>query len=279
MSTDRVAGERISRAIVHLRTPYCESADQRVKLLDSVVLVTGASGGVGAACATALAARGARVVVHGQDDDKLNAIAADVGGKAIRADLSTEEDVAELVRAAHEVYGRVDVVVHAAGVGWYGDSADMAREDLDEVLDVNLRAPLRITQALLGEMIARGSGHVSFVASIAGWTGVANEAVYAAAKSALLTYAESLRLEIGSSGVGVSVVSPAVVRTDFFARRGESYGRRFPRPVAPQRVAAAVVHGIETGRAHQMIPRWVGLAPAVRVLFPAAYRRLAARFG
>jgi short-subunit dehydrogenase len=250
-----------------------------VRLVDSVVLLTGSSSGIGAACAAALADRGARVIIHGRDADRLDVVAAGVGAKAIRADLAAAGAAEQLADAAVDVFGHVDAVVHCAGVGWYGRAAEMPGTTIDELLDVNVRTPLRLTRALLPAMVERRSGHVGFLASIAGWTGVADEAVYAATKAAVITYAESLRTELAGSGVGVSVVSPAVVRTDFFERRGAPYARRFPRPVRPERIATAVVRGIEHERAHQMIPRWLVLAPAARAVAPGAFRTLSRRFG
>lgn len=250
-----------------------------MRFTDAVVLITGSSGGIGAACAAVLNDRGARVIVHGRDSDRLDAVAAGLGAKAIRADLTRPGAAEALAEAATEIYGRVDAVLHCAGVGWFGDAATMPTPAVEELLEVNVGAPTRITQALLPGMIARGQGQVGFLASIAGWTGVSHEALYAATKSAIITYAESLRLELAGSGVGVTVVSPAAVRTEFFTRRGEPYERHIPRPVRPERVAAAVVRAMEQDRAHQMIPRWLALAPAVRATLPGAFRRLNRRFG
>jgi short-subunit dehydrogenase len=250
-----------------------------VRLADAVVLVTGASGAIGAACARALSEREAKVIVHGRDTERLEAVAADVGAKALQVELNAPDAAEELAQAAREVFGRVDAIVHSAGVGWYGPTAAMPGQTMDELIEVNLAAPARMTRILLPEMLARGGGHVSFIASIAGWTGVRNEAMYAATKAAVITFADSLRLELTGSGVGVSVVSPASVRTEFFDRRGEPYGRRFPRQVETGRVAAAVLRGIEHDRAHQMIPRWLAIAPAVRATAPGAFRSLSRRFG
>jgi short-subunit dehydrogenase len=246
---------------------------------DAVVLLTGASGGIGAACAEAFSARGAQVILHGRDPDRLSAVAADLGAKSIRADLSEPGAAQRVAEAAIDVFGHVDAVVHCAGVGWYGRMAAMPASAVDDLLDVNVRAPAQLTRALLPGMVERGYGHVVFLASIAGWTGVANEAFYAATKSAVITFADGLRSELTGTGVGVSVVSPAVVRTEFFERRGALYERRFPRPVDPQRIAAAVVRGMEQDRPHQMIPRWLALAPAVRAVVPPAFRVLSRRFG
>lgn len=246
---------------------------------DAVVLVTGASGGIGAACAAAAADRGASVIVSGRDEDRLQLVAAEVGAKAIAADLRRPDAAGELARAAADVYGRLDVVVHCAGVGWRGPTDEMSSDRVDELLDVNVRAPIRLTHAVLPGMLARGSGHHCYLGSIAGWTGVRDEAVYSASKSALIVFAESLRAEYAGRGVGVSVVSPGGVRTAFFDRRGEPYGRRFPRQLSVERVADAVVRGIELDRAHRMLPRWLALAPAMRATVPPLFRALHGRFG
>jgi short-subunit dehydrogenase len=103
--------------------------------------------------------------------------------------------------------------------------------------------------------------------------------VYSATKAAEVTFADSLRLELAGSGVGVSVVSPGAVRTDFCATRGQPYRRRFPRPINPDRVAAAVVRSVARERPRAVVPRWLAIAPAAQALVPPAYRALAERFG
>lgn len=250
-----------------------------MNLADAVVLVTGSSSGIGAACARVLDARGARVIVHGRDPDRLDAAAADIGVKGIAVDLSRPGGVEQLAVAARDVHGRVDAVVHCAGLGWYGDTATMTCGLLDELVDVDLRAPLLLSCAVLPDMLARGTGHLAFVASIAGLTGVSGESVYAAAKSGLVTFADSLRLELAGTGVGVSVISPAAVRTDFFTRRGTPYARRFPRLIGPERIARAVAHAIEHDRAAETVPHWVAIAPVVRFAAPSLYRALCRRLG
>ena len=250
-----------------------------MELSEAVVLVTGASGGIGAACAQALAARSAQVIIHGRDEDRLATVAAGIGAKALPADLTEPDAAADLIKAARDVFGRLDAVVHCVGVGWRGAVADMPPASVDELVAVNLTAAIQLSRAVLPEMLAAGHGNLTFLASIAGWTGVSDEAVYAAAKAGLITFADSLRSEVAGRGVGVSVISPAVVRTPFFDRRGVPHERRVPRPVGPDRVAAAVVRAVEHDVAHQMIPRWLSIAPAVRAVAPPAFRRLSRRFG
>lgn len=248
-------------------------------LTDAVVLVTGGSGGIGGACAAAAAGRGAAVIVAGRDPARLAAVAAEVGGKALTSDLARPGAAEELAAAAEELYGWVDVVVHCAGRGWKGPTADMPPDRLDELVDLNVRAPMRLSRALLPGMVERRRGHFAYLGSVAGWTGVQEEAVYAATKAALLVFAESLRAEHSRTGVGVSVISPGGVRTEFFDRRGEPYGRRFPRQLPTEKVAEAVIDAIENDRPHRMMPRWLGAAPAMRATAPGLYRALLHRFG
>jgi short-subunit dehydrogenase len=184
-----------------------------------------------------------------------------------------------LARKAISTHGRIDVLVNNAGSGWSGPVTGMTAGDVQRIVEVDLVAAIDLTRLLLPGMVERGSGAVCFVTSVAGRTGVAGEAVYSAAKAGLDAFAESLRAEAVGSGVQVSVVVPGAVDTPFFTTRGAPYGRRLPRPVPPQSVAAAVVRAVVDGRAETWVPRWLRLAPAVRALAPAPYRRLTAAFG
>lgn len=241
----------------------------------ATALVTGASAGIGAEIAAILGARGGRVLVHGRDAARTSAVAVRAGGCPILADLATSAGVDALAAEA----GDVDVLVLNAGAGHAGPFVEMRSDLIEELLALDLTGAVRLTRALLPGMLARGRGQLCFVSSIAGRTGVAGEAVYAAAKAGLDAFAESLRLELAGSGVGVSVVVPAVVETGFFARRGRPYERRSPRPIPPQQVAAAVVRAIEEERAEVFVPGWTRIAPVVRAVAPAAFRRLSLRYG
>jgi short-subunit dehydrogenase len=121
-------------------------------------------------------------------------------------------------------------------------------------------------------MVERRRGHVAVVASIAGRMGAPLEALYSATKFAQVGLAEALEVELAPHGIGVSVVHPGPVATDFFAARGHPYDRRFPRPVSPERVAAEVVDAVERGRAERFVPRWLRQALVSRVLVPPLYR-------
>jgi short-subunit dehydrogenase len=246
-----------------------------MQVRNAVALVTGASAGIGAEVATALAHRGASVLTHGRDAARTERVAHTIGGRALIADLATSAGVDELARRS----GPVDVLVVNAGEGYAGPFVSMPTERIESLLALDLVGALRLTRALLPGMVARGRGHLCFISSIAGRTGVAGEAAYAAAKAGLDAFAESLRLELAGSGVGVSVVVPAAVDTGFFNRRGRPYDRRSPRPVAPERVARSVVEAIERDHAEVFVPAWLRVAPVVRAVAPTAFRRLSLRYG
>jgi short-subunit dehydrogenase len=250
-----------------------------VELAGKVAVVTGASHGIGHATVRALAARGATVVAAGLNDDALAKVAAEVGGSWLGVDVRDPAHADELVKHTLDRHGRLDVIVANAGIGHAGEVAGMTNERICDLVDINLRAPILLTRAALAPMLERQSGAIVFISSIAGEVLVPRESVYSATKAAVEAFAEPLREELRGSGVTVSTVAPGVVATRFFDVRGEPYERRFPRPVSPDVIAAAVVRAVEHGRRHQVVPRWLGIAPRVRGIAPALYRTLARRFG
>jgi short-subunit dehydrogenase len=250
-----------------------------VELAGRVAVVTGAAHGIGRATALALAARGATVVVAGLDDDALAGLATEVGGSWLGCDVRDPAHGDDLVKHTLDRHGRLDVVVANAGIGHAGDVADMTPARICDLVDINLRAPVLLARAALAPMRSQGSGALVFISSIAGGVLVPRESVYSATKAAVEAFAEPLREELRGAGVTVSTVAPGVVATQFFDGRGEPYQRRFPRPVRPEVVAAAVVRAVEQDRRHQVVPRWLAIAPRVRGMAPTLYRALARRFG
>jgi short-subunit dehydrogenase len=246
---------------------------------DAVALVTGASSGIGAATAERLAARGARVLIHGRDKEALTRLADRIGATPLVADFAEPGGADRLAAAALATAGdRVDILVANAGQGWAGAFADMPPAAIDHIVQVNLTAPVRLTHAILPAM-RKNDGFLAYVTSIVGRVGVADESVYAAAKAGLDVFAESLRLELRGTGIRVGVFIPGVVDTAFFARRGQPYTRTRPRPLPVGPVADALVRMIETGRAEMYRPRWMRGPVALRGALPGPYRALVSRFG
>jgi uncharacterized protein len=209
------------------------------------VLLTGASGGIGAATARGLAARGATVTVCGRRVERLEALASEIGGRAIAADLAAPDGPERLVADA----GDVDVLVHSAGLSQSGEITSLSPAEVDELLDVNLRAPIMLARLLAEPMAARGSGHLAFVSSLQGKTAGPYSALYTATKFGLRGFSLALRLDMADHGVGVSCISPGFVRdAGMFAESGATLPPGV-RTVSPDAVAAAIVLAIERNRA------------------------------
>jgi len=249
-----------------------------VQLDDKVALITGASDGIGQSVAIRFATQGARVLVHGRDPDRTEAVARSVNGTAVVADLAPPQGRRHLITEAERQFGRIDVLVNNAGIGWSGPFTRMTVDEIRRVIEVDLLAAVELTHAVLPGMLDRRRGAICFVSSVAGRTGVAGEAVYSATKAGLDTFAESLRFEAEGTGVHVGVVVPGVVNTGFFEKRGRPNEQARPKPVAPEAVADSVLKAV-TGRAEVWVPRWLRVASTIRAVTPSAYRRLATRFG
>ncbi|UYQ60364.1 SDR family NAD(P)-dependent oxidoreductase [Streptomyces peucetius] len=246
-----------------------------------VVLITGASSGIGAAVAHRFAAApGWRLLLHGRDTERLAEVASRTGGVALAADLADPAGAAHLARTALGSAGHVDVLVAAAGIGWAGPFTAMPPKVIDEMLAVDLASVVHLVRRLLPPMVARGRGRLVLMGSLAGAVGVADEAVYSAAKAALGAFAESLRYELRGSGVEICLMLPAIVDTPFFERRGTPYRRSTPKPVPAAQVAEEVWRAVvRRNRDEVFIPRWLKLPTRIHGAVPVVFRRLAARFG
>jgi uncharacterized protein len=248
-----------------------------MRLAGAVVVVTGASRGIGRATAELLAGRGATVVVTGRDEPALRALAGRLGGSYLAVDLTSAEAADLLVRHALDRHGRLDGVVANAGIGHVGPFAEMPAETIGRLVELNLRAPMLLARAAVPLLPAGGA--IVFVGSIAGAVGVPGESVYSACKAGLGTFAELLGEELADRGITVSTVLPGVVDSDFLRSRAIPYDRRFPRPMPPERVARAVLAALTGRRRRRFEPRWLALPAWLSAAAPGVYRRLARRFG
>lgn len=179
-------------------------------------LVTGATGGIGAAIARVLHAQGAKVVLSGTRAAVLEELAAELGERAfvVTADLSDAAATDALVGRAEEAAGApLDILVNNAGLTRDTLAIRMKDEDWERVLNVDLASPFRLCRAALKGMLRRRAGRIISIASIVGTTGNAGQANYSAAKAGLIGMSKSLAQEAGSRGVTVNVVAPGFVAT------------------------------------------------------------------
>jgi NADP-dependent 3-hydroxy acid dehydrogenase YdfG len=188
------------------------------QIAEKVIVITGASSGIGEATARVLASQGARVVLGARRGERLQALAADIrnqGGTAeYRAtDVVREEEVQALVDLALERFGQVDVLVNNAGVMPLSPLAALKVSEWNRMIDVNIRGVLHGIAAVLPSMQQRRAGQIINVASIGAYKPIATGAVYCATKAAVVSLSEALRQEVGAD-IRVTVVSPGVTESD-----------------------------------------------------------------
>jgi NADP-dependent 3-hydroxy acid dehydrogenase YdfG len=193
-------------------------------LKGTVVAITGASAGIGRATARELAGAGANVVLGARRQDRLEALEAEFPGQAIAVemDVRSPDDGRRLVREAVERFGRLDTLVANAGIGMYGGILDNSDEALATMLDTNVAGTVWPIRAAVPEMIKAGHGDIVIVASVAGFRGGADEAVYAATKFAQVGLAGALDRELREKGIRVTTIGPAGTSTEFAMGTGRT---------------------------------------------------------
>lgn len=244
----------------------------------ATTIVTGASRGIGRAVAAAAAARGARVGLIARSEDDLRTVAAGLdgqGGGSARhavADVADPDALVAAIALLEAELGPTDVLVANAGIGAYGAFADLASEEAERIVRVNVLGTVHALRAVVPGMIERRRGHLVTIGSIAGRIGTPYEAIYSATKFACVGLTEALVVELEPYGIGVSLVNPGPVDTDFGAARGHPYDRARPRPVPADAVADAVVRAVEGDRHEQYVPAALRPAVVVRHLVPPLFR-------
>jgi len=206
-----------------------------------IALVTGASQGIGRACALALAAEGATVALAARNEAKLAEVAAEIeaaGGKAaaFALDVANEESIKAGAKAVLERFGKVEILVNNAGITRDGLVLRMKRADWDDVVTTNLTGAFLLTQALLSAMLRNRWGRIVNISSVVGRTGQAGQVNYAATKAGLIGMTRSLAREVASRGVTVNAVAPGYVETPMTA-------------VLDEKQTAAMLAQIPLGRA------------------------------
>jgi NADP-dependent 3-hydroxy acid dehydrogenase YdfG len=245
-----------------------------VELRDAVVVVTGASSGIGEATALRFARAGSRLVLAARRFDRLEALADRIrahGGEAlpVGCDVTVASDVRGLAEQTLDAFGRCDVLINNAGIpggGWFDD---VTAEQIERVVRVDLLGVMLVTKAFLPAMLARGAGHVVNVASLAGRFAAPGIAVYGAAKHGVVAFSEGLYHELKPSGILVTVVNPAFASTEGFP------GADVPKPflMRADRVAGTIVDVVRRGRAPEVsVPRPLAALQVFRVLTPPLYR-------
>ena len=218
-----------------------------MQLTGKTVLLTGATGGLGRAMASALADRGAHLILSSRKQEELDRLAASLAGsghRTIVSDLAGEGAALALLAEA----GEIDILISNAALPASGRLESFTPEQVDRALRVNLEAPVQMTRRLIPAFTARGSGHFVFISSIYGQMASARASLYAATKFGIRGFALCLRDDLRPAGVGVSVISPGTIGgAGMFADSGVAMPRLLGMG-KPEQVAAAVVSAIERNR-------------------------------
>lgn len=242
------------------------------------VLVTGASGGIGAAIARALHAKGATVLLTARRKEVIDELAASLGDRAetIAADLSAAAGVQSLIEQA----GAVDVLVANAGVPASGNFTTFKADEVDRALDVNLRAPMQLTLALIPGMQERGHGHLVYISSISGKVASGGASVYNATKFGLRGWALGLRDDLRPTGIGVTTVFPGFISdAGMFAESGTELPP-FVGTRTTEQVADGVLSAIDKDRAEVSVaPLSVRAGAAAAGLMPSRMAAIQRRLG
>ena len=216
--------------------------------MSETAVITGASSGVGKSLAIQLSDAGYRVVLAARSEDKLNAIAEEIRSKGgdslvVSTDVSRPEQINNLKDRALE-YGDVSVVINNAGLGKFSKVEDVAIEDWDRQLDVNLRASFLVSQAFIPGMKQRLNGTLVFMNSVAGKQGYPYSAAYVASKYGMRGLADSLREELREDNIKVISIHPGAVDTPFW----DGTGVNFPREemLSTHTLAQSIVHAIQS---------------------------------
>jgi short-subunit dehydrogenase len=249
---------------------------------DRVVIVTGASSGIGRQVALDFATRGASLVLSARRGELLSEVAREceaVGGtvEAMTGDVGERSFVEHMAARALRRFGRLDVVVNNAGISKHKQVYHLTPADVDYVMRVNFLAPAYLTLAALPAMLRQGEGWIVNISSAAGKIPPPREAVYAASKFALNGFTEGLWLDLAGSNVHAGVVNVGPIDTEIWRKTDEptAYrGRKFP----PSVVSRAVFACIERRRHEVWVPRSLRLAWWLRIVLPGVYRAGAARF-
>ena len=235
------------------------------KLKGRVVMITGASSGIGRACAIAFAKEGCDLVICARRQKELDEVAAEIkamGRKvlAMSVDVSKEEEVKKLAEAAFKQFGKVDIAMSNAGIAMPGLTPDLEKADWERFMNTNFYGCIHVVRYFVPPMIKRKEGHLIVNSSGWGLMGMPYNTLYVTTKHALIGYSECLRAEIAQYNVGVTTLAAGVVKTDIFVKAELKGFKESARDLAtrapgmtPAGFAKKVIRGVKWNRGLEVI--------------------------
>lgn len=241
---------------------------------NKVVLITGGSSGIGRASAEQFAKNGATLILVARNQTKLDQTANDlkkfnVPILTFECDVSKKSQVEKMAKTILNKFDSVDVLVNNAGFAIYGSVSKLSIEEIESQMATNYFGMIYCVKNFLPSMISKKSGHIVNVASVAGSFGLPGIASYCASKFAMLGFSEGLKHELKGTGVGITVVSPIMVRTNFFDHPSfEKMPKYSPTSLSPETVAKAILRASNSPRLEIIVPSFVRGAVWMKETFP-----------
>ena len=241
---------------------------------NKVVLITGASSGIGRESAIQFAKLGANIVLVARRKDKLVQVADELKKFNIttlicQCDVAKKDQVKEMSKIVLEKFDSVDILVNNAGFAIYGSVNDLSIDEIESQMETNYFGMIYCIKNFLPTMLDKKSGHIVNVASVAASFGLPGIASYCASKFAMLGFSEGLKHELKNSGVGITVVSPIMVRTNFFEHPSfEKMPKFSPTSLSSKTVAKAILKAANSPRLEIIVPSVVRIAVWMKNTFP-----------
>jgi uncharacterized protein len=247
------------------------------KFKDKIILITGASSGIGRQTAIEFANKGAKsIILVARSKSKLKEVEKELKTDfvsdiiAYQCDISKKTEVTEMGIEILEKFDHIDILINNAGFGIYKKIQYQSIEEIEAITLTNYLGMVYCTKEFLDSMITKGSGHIVNVASVAASFGIPGLAAYCASKYAMLGFSESLHHELKGTGVNVTVVSPIGVKTNFFSN--ESFKGRFPNSTAfmldPKTVSKSIINAVDSPRLEIIVPFYIRLGVWLKNTIP-----------
>ena len=243
-------------------------------LENKVVLITGASSGIGKESAIQFAKKGAQIILVARRKDKLEQVVNElkefhVSTLVCRCDVSKKDQVKEMSKTVLEKFNSVDILVNNAGFAIYGSVSDLSIDEIESQMETNYFGMIYCIKNFLPSMLKKKSGHIVNVASVAASFGLPGIASYCASKFAMLGFSEGLKHELKDTGVGITVVSPIMVRTDFFDHPSfKKMPKYSPISLSSKTVAKTILRAANSPRLEIIVPSVVRGAVWMKNTFP-----------
>ncbi|WP_018766127.1 SDR family NAD(P)-dependent oxidoreductase [Bacillus sp. 105MF] len=256
------------------------------RLQEKVIVITGASSGIGEQVAMQVAAQGAIPVLIARTEEKLRVLAGKIKATYNTPcyyyvlDVSEEAEIDTVFARILKDAGQIDILVNNAGFGIFKTFEEASMTEVKDMFQVNVFGLVACTKAVLPHMLERNSGQIINIASLAGKIATPKSSAYAASKHAVLGFTNSLRMELSNTNIHVTAINPGPIDTNFFdiADQSGTYVKNMGRyMLKPIYVAEQIVKVMQTKKREVNLPKWMSVGPKLFALFPGFFERIAGK--